>query len=402
MSKWTKQKLGDVALIVDCSHSTPCWTEYGIFTVRNFNLSKGRINKDKSSFVSEETFIERTRRAKPQKGDIILSREAPIGSVGLINTEEKMCLGQRVVLIRPEKVESRFLLYQLISSSVQDQFKQSNGTGSTVSNLRIPLIKNTNLNLPDLPTQKRIASVLSAYDDLIENNERRIKVLEEMAQMLYTEWFVKFKFPGHEKVKLIDSKTEYGKIPENFILEDITNFVKFERGIEPGSAKYKTTFASGLVPFLRVGDLGSRYSELYIEKSDAKGKFLERKDIAITMDGTVGRVIMGLSGAYSTGIRKLVIIDKRINREFLFIFMLSDYIQNLIKSHARGSTILHASESIKYMKILLPNLNLMNDFEKNIKPVFNQILNLQVRNRFLVQTRDLLIPQLVTGKRELK
>ena len=258
------------------------------------------------------------------------------------------------------------------------------------------------IEIADVPTQMRIMSILSTYDNLIENNEKRIKVLEEVAQLLYTEWFVKFKFPGHEKIRMVDSSTEYGKIPRNFNIDNITNLVEFVRGIEPGSAKYKSVSGPGLIPFLRVGDLGSRNSELFIEESDAKGKILERKDIAVTMDGTVGRVVMGISGSYSTGIRKLVITDKRINREFLFSFMLSDYVQDIIKSYARGSTILHASESIKYIKVILPDQNLINEFGRLIIPAVNKILNLQDANRNLFKTRDLLIPQLVTGKRELK
>ena len=201
---------------------------------------------------------------------------------------------------------------------------------------------------------------------------------------------------------MVDSGTEYGMIPEGWKVKNIKNMADFIRGVEPGSANYKTIFAPGLLPFLRVGDLGSRDSELFIEKSTAKGKIIERKDIAVTMDGTVGRVVIGMSGAYSTGIRKLVIIDKRINREFLFCFMLSEYTQEIIKAYAKGSTILHASESIKHMKVVLPTKELMDKFEYLVKSIINQILNFQDQNRNLSQTRDLLISQLVTGKRELK
>jgi type I restriction enzyme S subunit len=232
MAKTTfkKVKLGDVAEIIDCPHSTPNWADKGIFAVRNYNLSNGRIVKEKCSYVDKETFELRTRRAMPKKGDCILSREAPIGSVGYVNSNEHICLGQRVVLIRPnDAIDSRFLLYQLLSSDIQNQFRQSDSSGSTVSNLRIPSIKKTDISITDINAQKIISSTIGAYDDLIENNERRIKILEEMAQRLYTEWFVKFKYPGHEKVRILDSGIQYGMIPEGWEvkkLREVSNLVR--------------------------------------------------------------------------------------------------------------------------------------------------------------------------------
>ena len=150
---------------------------------------------------------------------------------------------QRTYIIEPKKENNIRFLYYLISKKLAELKEKS--TGATTKFLTIKILHNIDVLLPDPKYQIRIASVLSAYDDLIENNEKRIKALEEMAQLLYTEWFVKFKFPGHEKVKMVESGTEYGKIPENFIIEDITKLIDFVRGVEPGSTNYKTYFSPG-------------------------------------------------------------------------------------------------------------------------------------------------------------
>lgn len=185
MTQFKKFLLKDVAQVIDCPHSTPTWREEGIFVVRNYNLSNGKILKEKVSYVSEDEFLQRTKRARPTKGDIILSREAPIGSIGYINTDEPLCLGQRVVLIHPTKVDSKYLLYQLLSDKVQTQLLKSSGSGATVSNLRIPFIENIEIYAPEYSLQKKIGETISTYDDLVEKNEQSKQALNNTAQYIY-------------------------------------------------------------------------------------------------------------------------------------------------------------------------------------------------------------------------
>ncbi|MBI3266953.1 MAG: restriction endonuclease subunit S [Chlamydiae bacterium] len=113
--------------------------------------------------------------------------------------------------------------------------------GSAQPFISYDLLNNVDIFLPDINSQGKIASILSAYDDLIENNEKRIKALEEMAQLLYTEWFVKFKFPGHEKVKMVDSKTEYGLIPEGWAIGKLGNIAKIISGYAFKSSDFQKT-----------------------------------------------------------------------------------------------------------------------------------------------------------------
>ena len=220
-----KQTLNDVCtLIVDCEHKTASIQPMGIPSIRTPNIGKGRLILDTVDRVSEETYIAWTKRAIPQANDLILAREAPIGNVAIILPKQKVCLGQRTVLIRPNKnkVDFQYLCYLLLGDEIQGKII-SVSNGATVHHLNLEDIRSLELpELPPLPTQRKIAVILSAYDDLIENNTRRIKILEEMAQALYREWFVKFRFPGHEKVKIVES--ELGMMPEGWEvkgLEDV-------------------------------------------------------------------------------------------------------------------------------------------------------------------------------------
>ena len=410
MENFQKLKLRDLISVLTDYHANGSYEKLKqnvkLFDIPNYAVMIRTTNFEKNDFDDLKYIDEHAynflKKSKVYPSDLLMNKIANAGSIYLMpDIKKPVSLAMNLFLIRinPELADQKYIYYYL---KANESYVKSFTNGATTNTITKELVRNLDILAPGILYQHKISSILYTYDNLIENNEKRIKALEEMTQLLYTEWFVKFKFPGYEKVKMVDSGTECGIIPQYFYIDNVANLVEFVRGVEPGSANYKSTPKPGLIPFLRVGDLGSRNSEIFIESSDADGKIIERKDIALTMDGTVGRVVMGVYGAYSTGIRKLVIKNQKINREFLFCYVLSDYIQNIIKSYAKGSTILHASESIKYMKVVLPTKELMDEFARFTKSTIDQILNLQDSNRTLSQIRDLLIPQLVTGKKELK
>ena len=203
-------------LIVDCEHKTAPTQETGYPSIRTPNIGQGRLILDGANRVSEKTYRTWSRRAIPQAEDLILAREAPIGNVAIIPKNLKVSLGQRTVLIRPDKskVVPMFLAYLMLGDEIQEKLL-AHSTGTTVGHLNMRDIRNLELpRLPRLPIQHKIAAILSNYDDLIENNTRRIEILEEMAGTIYREWFVEFRFPGHENVKMVES--ELGLIPQGW------------------------------------------------------------------------------------------------------------------------------------------------------------------------------------------
>jgi len=179
-------------LIIDCPHFTPEWTASGYLVLRNQNIRDGRLDLSERSYTHREDFDRRTRRAKPQGGDIIITREAPMGEVCIVPEGLECCVGQRQVLLRPaHNVDHRYLFYALRSPYVRHQIFWNEGTGSTVSNVRIPVLKA--LKIPRMgPSEAAIGAVLGTLDDKIELNRRMNETLEETARAIFRDWFVDF------------------------------------------------------------------------------------------------------------------------------------------------------------------------------------------------------------------
>jgi len=309
-----------------------------------------------------------------------------IGStVGKLTMNEKPSFtNQQInsIICNDEIINQDYFYYKLrIETPKIRSVANSRGAGKPIinktgfENIEIDIIQ-------DIKQQEKIAEVLSNYDSLIENNNRQIEILEETLKVVYKEWFIKDISDQNKK----DMLTEY---------------VDFVRGVEPGSNNYMNETGDGLLPFLRVGDLGSRNSELFINEDLAKGKILKEDDIVLTLYGTVGIVKIGMEGCYSTGIRKLKILNNHISKVFLYCLMKSEDIQKTIKSNAKGTTIMHAGSAVNKMEFSLPPQDIMDKFSEITEPLLKEILILNKKNRNLISTRDLLLPKLMSGEIEL-
>ena len=239
--------------IVDCPHSTAKDEGEGFPLIRTPNIGKGRLLLDGVHRVSEDVYNKRNARAVPQDDDLIFAREAPAGNVAIVKNGEKVCLGQRTVLLRPNKelVNPDFLTYFLLAPE-QQYGLLGTANGATVSHVNIPTIRGLKINLPPLQVQSRIAEIISSYDDLIENNQKQIKLLEEAAQRLYKEWFVDLRFPGHENVKIVDG------VPEGWQQQALSEIAYIIMGQSPKSEFYNQN-QQGLPFHQGVGSYGERY-----------------------------------------------------------------------------------------------------------------------------------------------
>lgn len=171
--------------------------------IRTTNVRDGFVDTEHVRYVTESTFHRWTRRLIPKANDVILTREAPLGNVGKLRSNDNIFLGQRLYHFRtdPQKLDPDFLLYSLMGPDLQGQI-HGFGSGSTVSHMRLENIPSLTLRLPQISMQRKIGRALAAYDELIENNQRRIRILEEMARSLYREWFVHFRFPATKTIPL--------------------------------------------------------------------------------------------------------------------------------------------------------------------------------------------------------
>ena len=173
--------------VTDCSHSTPKWTNAGKIVIRNQNIRNGRLDISSVSYTTQEDYDKRIKRALPNAGDIIITREAPMGEVCMIPDNLECCLGQRMVLLKPNRdlVDNNYLLYALMSPYVQNQISWSEGTGTTVSNLRIPHLEKLQIPIFELKKQRKIAKLLANLDKKIEVNNEMNDNLQQQAFALF-------------------------------------------------------------------------------------------------------------------------------------------------------------------------------------------------------------------------
>ena len=282
--------LNDVCeFIVDCPHSTAKDEGAGYPLIRTPNIGRGRLLLNEVHRVSEEAYKKRNHRATPQDDDLIMAREAPAGNVAIVKNGEKVCLGQRTVLIRPDKEKAYpdFLVYYLLAPQ-QQYGLLGTANGATVAHVNIPVIKTLPVSLPALNIQHKIASILVAYDDLIDTNQRQVRLLEEATQRLYKEWFIDLKYPGHENVPVVDG------LPEGWIKTPFSERVDVLSGGTPKTSN--TEYYNGSIPFYSPKDSDDRFfvfdTETHISETgleNCNSKLYTEDTIIITARGTVGK-----------------------------------------------------------------------------------------------------------------
>lgn len=227
MSEWKRCTVGDVCEVFDGPHATPPQSNdgpiyLGIPSIR----SDGSIDYENSKRISYENYPKWTKRVTPQENDVVFSYEANLESYARIPAGFEGCLGRRMAIMRPDPsaIDARFLYYYTQSPAWKAVIASRTVLGATVNRIPIATFPEFPLRLPSLPAQQRIAGVLSAYDKLIENNRRQIKLLEEAAQRLYKEWFVDLRFPSHETTSIVDG------LPEEWERGKLGSVVEFRRG----------------------------------------------------------------------------------------------------------------------------------------------------------------------------
>ncbi len=265
---------------------------------------------------------------------------------------------------------------------------------------------------PPLPIQRKIAAILSAYDDLIENNTRRIEILEEMARSIYRQWFVKFRFPGHEQVQMVDS--ELGLIPEGWKITSIGNHINTQKGYAFKSSWYQEEG----IKIVKVSDFTDDsidITKLVSISEEIAGQYkkheLEANDIIIQTVGSwasnpqsvVGKVIRVPKIAAKTLLNQnavKVIPKESINQFFLFYGLKNERFKSYIIGCAQGAAS-QASitlDAIREFKILLPPSSLLDSLEDFVSPMWKLINNLDNKNFNLRLTRDYLLPRLISGE----
>ena len=313
---------------------------------------------------------------------IIVGRK---GSVGKIYYTDKNYFPIDTVyyITKGEKYNLRFLYYLLQTID----FKSLN-SDAAVPGLNRNTAYAQEVLLPPLPIQKQIADVLSAYDDLIENNTKRIKILEEIAQAIYKEWFVYFRFPGHEKIRMVDSKTEFDKIPEGWEILQVAALV--ER-VSPGKLyDNKTASAIGKVPILDQG------------KSGIIGYHNDNPGVEASIENPI------IVFANHTCYQRLILFPFSAIQNVLPFYPSEEKHRNIFWLHYATKDVIEFNDykghwpEFMQKEVLVPSVELAEKFGNEIKPLVVLSYRLELENQNLRQARDLLLPKLIGGEIEIK
>ena len=398
--EWNSYTIGESCeLITGFPFKSKYYLDEGLFkVVRGDNVKEGFIKWDDKKRCWNE-LNDKLKKVILKEEDIVIGMDgSKLGKNRATISKKDLpaLLAQRVACVRAkEGFDQNYIKYVILSNyfkSYVDKVK----TGTSIPHISLGQISEFTFEAPDYKKQKTISSILSTIDKKITVNQEINKNLDNLLMSIFNSWFINFEV--YDKSNGMKFDETFGDVPRLWSVEMLEDYVDFVTGVEPGSKNYHEKPEINDIPFIRVGDLGSRINTVFIDKSLSKNKILSPDDITLSLDATVGIVKMGLNGAYSTGMRKLLIKNDDINKPFLYCLVKSKRIQRIIETFATGTTILHAGKSIKHMNFVLSDEQTMNQFGKIGNPILSIILaNLKEINK-LTKLRDTLLPKLMSGE----
>ena len=382
--------------IYDGPHATPKPSDEGPIFLGIKNVTEdGRLDFSELRHVSEAEFPKWIRRIKPQRDDIVFSYEATLHRYARIPDGFEGCLGRRMALLRPDqdKVDPRFLHYYFLSPAWRAKMDAIKVTGATVDRIPLTIFPDTEVSLPGLENQFRIADVLSAYDDLIENNWRRIALLEEAARLLYREWFVHFRFPGHEHVKITDG------LPvgwEQRVLGDVVEVVRDT--VKPSDFE-DDDIHIGLEHIPRRSFTLADW-ELAEDLASSKTRFEEGDILFCKIRPYFHKVGFTLRAGVASSDAMAWRVKDAEDWPLAVCATSSDHFVAVASKTVReGSKMPRADwKVLRNYSIPKPPAGLLGIFNDAVYPITAQCKALALQNRALVQARDLLLPCLVNGE----
>ncbi|MCC5839416.1 MAG: restriction endonuclease subunit S [Opitutales bacterium] len=395
----TQGAIKDFSLgIYDGPHATPKESEEGPIFLGIKNVrSEGGLDLSEIRHISENEYPRWTKRVVPQEGDIVFSYEATLHRYAKIPEDFRGCLGRRMGLVRPDprKLDSSYLLYYFLGTKWRSEVESHVITGATVDRVPIKDFPDFRVSFPPLPIQTRIADILSAYDDLIENNKRRMQLLEEAARQLYREWFVRLRFPGHEHTKVVDG------LPEGWERSSASEAI---------SVNPRTKLSDNQThPWVEMADLPTNFMVVsrYSHREGRTGSKFRNGDTLLARitpcleNGKTAYVNFFGENETGRGSTEFIVLrPRKLTPEMTYLLARTyDFRENAIKSMVGSSGRQRVQESCFEKFILaVPPPPLQAAFTETVRPMFGQIRNLTLQNQKLRAARDLFLPKLMNGE----
>lgn len=372
---WPMKPLSELCVLaVDCVNKTApvvdVPTPYKM--IRTTNVKRGFIDTKTVRYVTQATFEQWTRRSKPQYGDVILTREAPVGEVGRCTFDDsnQIFLGQRLFQYRanPELLDWNYLAYALQSPLVQNKL-HGISFGATVPHIKVGDAENLQIPCPSLEAQRTIGGMLAAYDDLIETNRRRISLLEESARLLYREWFVNFRCPG--------LTPKLGDLPSGWVICSLGEMIT----LNYGKALKDSNRVFGSIPVFGSSGIVGNHNQAIVS---APALIVGRK-------GNVGSVYYSAKACFPID---TVFFVEGMQATFYNYLLLKS--QTFVSS---DTAVPGLNRSYVYsLPVLRPSQEVLEVFEQTVSPFFEQAEVLNRQNETLQLAREALLPKLISGE----
>jgi type I restriction enzyme S subunit len=406
-------RLGKVAKVISgYAFKSSAFTNSGVPVIKIANIRVGNVDLQGCQYVSQDCIDAIDEKYRISAGDVLISLtgsqitqpNSVVGRVARQSRNAPLCLlNQRVgkvIIQNPENCDKSFVYYalfrpetrRLLASMGHGAASQANVSPSQVETLEIPSLT--------IQHQRRIGAILSARDDLIENNTRRIQILEEMARRIYEEWFVQFRFPGNENGRLVE--TELGLAPDNWEVQSVTRLIEFD----PRTSVPK----EGTKPFVPMSSLAENsmlISEIESRAGNSGSKFKSGDTLFARVtpcleNGKTGFVdFLPNDDAVAFGSTEYIVLRSRtVTPEFVYLTARSErFRQHAIKSMsgATGRQRVRVDSFTEYL-LAQPDSETLGKFSKVVSPMFKSISCLAKKNANLRTTRDLLLPKLISGE----
>lgn len=378
-SEWKTMPIKDLYEgLYDGPHATPKLSDSGPVFLGIKNVTDdGRLDLTEIRHIAEDDYAAWTRRVQPRENDLVFTYEATLNRYAIVPAGFRGCLGRRMALIRtdPQKVDVRFLLYYFFTAEWRAVIRRNMLTGATVDRIPLTTFPDFPVRVPTLPIQRRIAGILSAYDELIENSQRRIRILETMARALYREWFVHFRFPGHESIPRVPSPL--GEIPKGWEVRRLGEILE----LNYGKALKKEDRHDGPYPvYGSSGIVGTHDASL------VKGP-----GIIVGRKGNVGSVFWCDDDFFV--IDTAYFVTSALPLRFLFYVLPT---LNFINSDAAVPGL--SRHQAYSLELPVPPADLLAKFCDVADSIERHAIKLQRQIKTLRRTRDLLLPRLLSGQ----
>ena len=376
------------------------YVDVGIPFISATDLDNGRVDRLNARQISSASY-ERLRSGKIRASDVLFCLRGSLGKMAYVHGNELGAIASSLVILRSKgNIDPRYL-YHALSSNDGQQAVITLNNGAAQPNLSVAELTRVEIPLPKLAIQGRIADILSAYDELIENSRKRINILESMARVLYSEWFVNFRFPGHDFVPLVASAL--GDIPQGWEVKRIAEAFQTVLGGTPSRTNMEF-WEGGSIPWINSG----KVNDLRITEASEMitSRALERSAAKLMPKGTT---VLAITGA-TLGQVSYLEIETTANQSVIGIvdptgelsewvyLMIRDRIESIV-NHASGGAQQHINkDNVNNVQVVIPSRSLALEFKTVVSPMFGEIATLLFQIQTLRRIRDLLLPRLLAGQ----